>query len=333
MIAMLTGIISESMFEKNQTRASEERAEREQKRELLKQKCIELFASVDKDEEEEADPEKLEEVLPYVREMFEKLDLEYMEHDFDNIITLCDTDDSGSISEAEFVSGILSLCDGVRAASIQEVYYIVSQMNAKVKRMELFNDEVLRITKKAIPELQADMKIMMQNQKAGASVPKFQAPPLTKSNTAPVSGSVSGGVSGVDANALLQSTQACLCEMRAGLAVTMDEHTELLSKKIEDLQANVRELCSKPEHLNGKLESEKEIPLQSENKGSIGNPCPPGFADWKTVDLSKPDDRKHTIDDPLFPDKQIMPPAASTATSITPLDPPPAVLDIQALLK
>jgi len=59
MIALLTGVISESMFEKNQMRAQEERQERELKRELLKGKCIELFASVEHDAADEASLEIL----------------------------------------------------------------------------------------------------------------------------------------------------------------------------------------------------------------------------------------------------------------------------------
>merc|ERR1719428_2596566 len=39
MLALLTGVISESMFEKNQLRIEEERKEREQMRKLLVHKC------------------------------------------------------------------------------------------------------------------------------------------------------------------------------------------------------------------------------------------------------------------------------------------------------
>ena len=46
MIALLTGVISESMFEKNQLRVDEERLERESKRKMLSEQFGELFDEI-----------------------------------------------------------------------------------------------------------------------------------------------------------------------------------------------------------------------------------------------------------------------------------------------
>merc|ERR1719326_2862649 len=46
MIALLTGVISESMFEKNQVRLEEERFEREEKRKILNTLCSDFFDEI-----------------------------------------------------------------------------------------------------------------------------------------------------------------------------------------------------------------------------------------------------------------------------------------------
>merc|ERR550532_3762558 len=50
MIALLTGVISESMFEKNQARMEEERVEREKKRSYFQGRCREIFEAMDVDD-------------------------------------------------------------------------------------------------------------------------------------------------------------------------------------------------------------------------------------------------------------------------------------------
>jgi len=223
MVALLTGVISESMFEKNETRIMEIRHEREVKRDHLKHTLEELFASVENDDAH-ATVSDLEHCIPEVRDTFKSLDLEYNAHDFDNIVTILDVDGSGSISEEEFVSGILQLMDGVRAVSIQEVFYVVSQIHTKIERMELLQEDVRQITSKEIPELQKEMKELKL--KTGGD--------NSRSCNAIVSNDVDPGVP-------TQSTETRLDQMRASLASTLDEHKMLTFKKIDDLKSQFKE--------------------------------------------------------------------------------------------
>jgi len=322
MIALLTGVISESMFDKNQTRVQELRAEREQKRQILKQKCHELYDLVDKDEFNEAHKKDLEDMLPYVRDMFNKLDIEYMEHEFEGIIQIFDTDDSGSISEAEFVTGILSLCDGVRAESIREVYYLVSQMNAKVVKMEGLNREVSLITRKAIPEMQVDIQRIMQ-----------------KLNITPQPQLVSSGISANVTQLTTNVAESHLREMKASMASAMDDHTSMLKKKIDDMHSHLKELCKRQDIVNGNVFTVPE----GENASSrqwAGYECPPVLPDlWPGTENNGKGTTGHTSNfdkhsydpgiAPLSP-----PPSAGTAgnTMLRTLSPDPPN-DIQSLLK
>jgi len=270
MIALLTGVISESMFDKNQTRVQELRQEREQKREVLKLKSVELFALVEKDGVGRARPTDLEVVLPYVREMFEKLDIEYMEQEFDVILSMCDLDESGTISETEFVSGILSLCDGVRAASILEVYYLVSHMNEKVRNIEKINEEVQQVSKRAIPELQRDIKKIM------ASLAIHPQPRSGSLKPADVHTSTNA----LDTSGLTQLTESHLGDIKASMASKMDEHAVLISKKIDDLNTvlisrKIDDLRAIVQDLvNGQVFTLQEAQITSRTTW-VNHECPP----------------------------------------------------------
>jgi hypothetical protein len=156
MIALLTGVISESMFEKNQLRAAEERTERDKRRKDLQQKVAEIYLTVDLDENGEASVQQLKRVLDKICEIFEKMGIDYQKDDMAGILEITDNDDSGKICQEEFVQGILSLADGVRPMSIQELFHLTSQIRAKMVAFETVLDAV-----KLMPELQANMGAIM----------------------------------------------------------------------------------------------------------------------------------------------------------------------------
>merc|ERR1719163_1163938 len=60
MLALLTGVISESMFEKNQVRLEEERGEREHRRKMLSHLCAEVYRKIPHDKFGEASIADLE---------------------------------------------------------------------------------------------------------------------------------------------------------------------------------------------------------------------------------------------------------------------------------
>jgi len=232
--------------------------------------------------------------------MFEKLGFEYMKHDFANIISICDKDDSGSISEAEFVAGILSLCDGVRAATIQEVYYLLSRIDVKVQRMDRLNDEVKR-TSACIPGLRKDIDRILQK--------------MDSQETSPAaSGSLSQSI---NAGQLKESTETSLSEMRVSLASTMDSHAQMLLKKIDDLTANFKDAIRRPDTLaalNGLPGNLFTLPeADTGNKGKVQIEFPPFLAElWP--DEPQRDAKGHCSDQHITPLSP--PPAVNAATSV-----------------
>lgn len=278
MIALLTGVISESMFEKNQLRAAEERREREQTREVMQEKCKEMFNSMELNEEKEASIEELKALLPFVCEMFDGFGIEYMQHEVDNVLAISDTNHSGYISETEFVSGIMSLCDRLSAASIQEVFYLVSQMCVRLKSMEergggsietqgymeqlntdlqeiskgtasqleSLQNEVRHMTYGTIPRLQADIKQVLHKLQLGFNV-SMKTPAAAPS--AP-----SYTFSDVNLTSMTDSTGAHLVDTGGTpLANHKDSCIEIISKQVDELKANVNELLKRPVPFNGDI--------------------------------------------------------------------------------
>merc|ERR1719161_210845 len=113
MIALLTGVISESMFQKNNVRIEEERLERESKRQGLTKICGELFDEAALNDKGEAPAAEVKALMPYVAKMFVKHNMTFAQSDLDSITDLMDADGSGAISKGEFVHSILSIAEGI----------------------------------------------------------------------------------------------------------------------------------------------------------------------------------------------------------------------------
>jgi len=126
MIAMLTGVISESMFEKNQARIEELRAEHEEKRTLIRKWCIEEFEQVPKNSLGEASIDDLRPLLPRLEELCQKLEVEYEKEDVDSLPQFMDEDESGYVTLPEFTHGVLSIAEGSEPVSLQEVKHILT---------------------------------------------------------------------------------------------------------------------------------------------------------------------------------------------------------------
>jgi len=135
MIALLTGVISQSMFEKNDMKKEEERAEHEILRKNMQTECSRLFNSLPLDEEEEASSEDVNTLIPEMASTFEASGVYFTEYDLVKIVKYMDVDESGSISEDEFTRGMLVLAEGVRPISIQEVHHAVGVCEVKLERI------------------------------------------------------------------------------------------------------------------------------------------------------------------------------------------------------
>jgi len=126
MIAMLTGVISESMFEKNQARVEELRIEHEEKRVQVKKWCSDEFALLRKDDRGEASTPAVTAILPKFALLLAKLEIEFQQDDLDSSPEYMDEDESGGISGPEFLHGLMSIAEGARPVSFQEIKHIVT---------------------------------------------------------------------------------------------------------------------------------------------------------------------------------------------------------------
>jgi voltage-gated sodium channel len=136
MIALLTGVISESMFEKNDMRKEEERLSHETMRNTMQVQCKRLFGSLTLDEEDSATTKDVKALVPEMALTFETAGVFFSQFDLEKIVDYMDVDESGTIDEEEFTRGMLVLAEGVRPISIQEVHHAVGVCRIKLELME-----------------------------------------------------------------------------------------------------------------------------------------------------------------------------------------------------
>jgi len=138
---LLTGVITESIIDKNQARIEEQRQEREAKHRLLEEQAGVLYDEMLEEKEVEMDDDECEvclsiEDLVYHREhiehLFQAAGVAFPTYDFEGMCAAMDFDDSGTIAKGEFVHGILELCEDVRPMSIMELHSHVSKVKSKV---------------------------------------------------------------------------------------------------------------------------------------------------------------------------------------------------------
>merc|ERR1740130_1549494 len=102
MIALLTGVISEAMFDKNQLRNEEQQLDREASRLLIVERCSELFDTMDENNDGNVSRSELKSKLHKIVEFFEHESMDCFEEDLDTLMTILDFDKSGSVNKDEF---------------------------------------------------------------------------------------------------------------------------------------------------------------------------------------------------------------------------------------
>jgi hypothetical protein len=100
---MLTGVISESMFEKNEMRKEEARAEHEDMRRNLGTHAADLWAKLEVNHEGETRVENLKKLIPGMVNLMEAAGGSVTSTDMEKVIENMDTDGGGLVSEHEFV--------------------------------------------------------------------------------------------------------------------------------------------------------------------------------------------------------------------------------------
>jgi len=125
MIALLTGVISENMFTKNQLRMEEERRQRENMHKLLLQKCSEMFDAMPSQQGCVA-REDIIRLLPNIERMFEAEGISFAHHDLSGMIDLLDPNGCNALSKRDLSHGIIQIAEGLRPISIIRLHYDVS---------------------------------------------------------------------------------------------------------------------------------------------------------------------------------------------------------------
>lgn len=136
MIGLLTGLVCESMFDKNHLRLEEERLDCEAKRQRLVARCEELFESITDEDNDEASTEKVLQLLPRISSLFVEEEVSFAMHDLQETAGLMDVDGSGKISKTEFCRGILQIAEGLSPLSIMELHYVTSHAKLKIDKCE-----------------------------------------------------------------------------------------------------------------------------------------------------------------------------------------------------
>jgi hypothetical protein len=134
MVAMLTGVISESMFEKNQARIEEQRKEHHDKRETVQAWCKEKFVDIPvANDIGEVDKQYITPLMSQFKALCEEIGLPFDCDDLEELPEYMDDNESGFISLQEFTHHVLSTTE-TGLASIHEVKHILDITRVQVNR-------------------------------------------------------------------------------------------------------------------------------------------------------------------------------------------------------
>jgi len=132
MIAMLTGVINESMFENNEMRKNEKKLEHEQLRLTLGTRAADLYETLPLDDRGCARVQDLKKVSEPAAELLEQSGITIAHGDIMRFLELMDDNDSGFIDLVDFVHAIEKLAEGVSPLAILEVQHHTALCNKKV---------------------------------------------------------------------------------------------------------------------------------------------------------------------------------------------------------
>jgi len=145
MIALLTGVISESMFQKNEVRKEQARIEQEDMKNIIIQKCEIMFAEIDPSHFMLGTEEvKVDVLVDHAKDMCSMLaacGIQFSLMDMLRIIEFMDVDGTGLIGVDEFVKSMLKVADGMSPMSIQELQHSIGNVDRKVDKVQSTMDQ------------------------------------------------------------------------------------------------------------------------------------------------------------------------------------------------
>jgi len=122
LIALLTGVIGESMFEKNQLKIQEERRDAEERRKMLLQICEDMLNAIPELEDGKVERKNVENLVPDIQSLFDSERIPYALHEFETMLNAMDKNGDGKLSKDDFVGSVLQIAEGIRPISLIEIH-------------------------------------------------------------------------------------------------------------------------------------------------------------------------------------------------------------------
>jgi len=136
MIALLTGVINESMFQKNEVRMEQKRIEQEDMKSLITYRCADMYETVVVNGAVEVTVQQAKHLASQLCEMLAECGIQFSRDDMVRIIEFMDNDGTGLIELDEFVSTMLKIADGLGPLSIQELQNQLGIVQRKVDTVQ-----------------------------------------------------------------------------------------------------------------------------------------------------------------------------------------------------
>lgn len=159
MIAMLTGVINESMFENNELKLQEKRLEHELMRLSLGKRAADLYETLPLDDNACVAVADLGQVAKPAALLLDLIGVNIAHGDILKFLQLMDEHETGSIDMKDFVHAIEKLAEGVSPLAIVEVQHYVGICNDKISK-QLSN--VTHIIDKVI-EIEKHLEVQMKH--------------------------------------------------------------------------------------------------------------------------------------------------------------------------
>lgn len=231
-IAMLTGVISESMFEKNEMRKEEQRSEHEAMRCALGDNSRELFLSLSLDGGGEASVQDCKTLAPRMVHMMESAGATVTYADISRMIDNMDTDGSARIGVDEFVSTIDAIAEGLSPLGIQEVHHEVGAINKKLEEFQqAFDFFSKRLEAKMATEMQEVQRLVKDVERTPSRPQPEAVPEVTAARPTQLQGTYDAQPKalGLDAESMLARMAEMLSRHSSAMHQEMDRQCKELA--------------------------------------------------------------------------------------------------------
>jgi len=138
MVALVTGVVCEGIFEKGQQRLEEECALREARAEVLRRRVEDLFAEADlSSRADSAVPHgELAHLIPNIIDLFESHNISVASEDIEAVLAGMRRDQFDELSKEEFCEAVVALADRGHAPSLAELSHTLRSVQRTLIKWE-----------------------------------------------------------------------------------------------------------------------------------------------------------------------------------------------------